>query len=145
MDNLSKEKRSKVMSAIRSKDTKPEIALREALKSKGLKFVTYYGSEKIDVAFPTEKLAVFIDGCFWHACPIHSHPIGTNEEYWRKKLEKNKERDILKTEKLETEGWIVLRFWEHELKDVDLITKRILKTLKTNALFLEINKKAYQR
>lgn len=129
MDNISKEKRSKIMSSIHSKDTKPEITLRDALSAKGLKFETNYGSEKIDIAFPTDKLAIFIDGCFWHGCPIHSHKIGTNEAYWQAKLQKNKERDKIKTAKLKSEGWIVLRFWEHELTDIDTVVSKIQKSL----------------
>jgi DNA mismatch endonuclease (patch repair protein) len=129
LDNISKEKRSKIMSSIHSKDTKPEITLRDALSAKGLKFETNYGSEKIDIAFPTDKLAIFIDGCFWHGCPIHSHKIGTNEAYWQAKLQKNKERDKIKTAKLKSEGWIVLRFWEHELTDIDTVVSKIQKSL----------------
>ncbi len=117
------------MSSIHSKDTKPEITLRDALSAKGLKFETNYGSEKIDIAFPTDKLAIFIDGCFWHGCPIHSHKIGTNEAYWQAKLQKNKERDKIKTAKLKSEGWIVLRFWEHELTDIDTVVSKIQKSL----------------
>jgi len=126
MDNISKEKRSKIMAAIHSKNTKPEIVLREALSAKGLQYETYWGPERIDIAFPFEMIAVFVDGCFWHGCPIHSHKIGTNEAYWQQKLEKNKERDKLKNEKLKSEGWRVLRFWEHELSDMDSVLNTIL-------------------
>jgi DNA mismatch endonuclease, patch repair protein len=129
LDNISKEKRSKIMSAIHSKNTKPEIMLGNALKEKGSRFETNYSSEKIDIAFPEEKIAVFIDGCFWHSCPIHSHKITTNETYWQTKLEKNKERDRIKTKELEAKGWVVLRFWEHELEDISCVIKRIEETL----------------
>jgi DNA mismatch endonuclease (patch repair protein) len=117
------------MAAIHSKDTKPELILRDALSAKGLKFEANYCTEKIDIAFPTQKIAVFVDGCFWHGCPIHSHKITTNEAYWRPKLEKNKERDKLKTGKLKTQGWAVLRFWEHELTDLDFVVNKIQKAL----------------
>jgi DNA mismatch endonuclease (patch repair protein) len=113
------------MAAIHSKNTKPEIILKEALSAKGLKYEMHYGSDKIDMAFPSEKIAVFVDGCFWHGCPIHSHRIGTNEAYWQPKLEKNKERDKLKSEKLTMEGWTVLRFWEHDLSNIRSIVNRI--------------------
>ena len=130
MDNLSTEKRSKVMASIHSKDTKPELLLRDALLSKGLKFDTNYGKDKIDIAFPDQKVAVFVDGCFWHGCPLHSHKIGTNEAYWNPKLERNKERDKQKTETLKAQGWTVMRFWEHELTDLDAVVVQIQNALK---------------
>jgi DNA mismatch endonuclease (patch repair protein) len=129
MDNLTKEKRSKVMAAIRSKDTVPEVTLRKALWHRGFRFRVQYGKSKIDIAFPKHKVAIFIDGCFWHGCPIHSHKIGTNVGYWQPKLEKNIARDKLKTAGLEAEGWVVLRFWEHELTCINPIIAKILSTL----------------
>ncbi len=129
MDNLTKEKRSKVMAAIHSKDTVPEVTLRKALWQRGLRFRIQYGKNKIDIAFPKKKVAIFVDGCFWHGCPLHSHKIGTNEAYWQPKLEKNKTRDKSKTDELEAEGWVVLRFWEHELIAIDLVVQRVLDTL----------------
>jgi DNA mismatch endonuclease (patch repair protein) len=129
LDFVTKEKRSKIMAAIHSKDTVPEVTLRKALWAKGLRFWVQYEKEKIDVAFPAKKVAVFVDGCFWHGCPIHSHKITTNETYWKPKLGKNKERDKVKTEKLKTEGWTVLRFWEHELTNLDAVVNKIQETL----------------
>lgn len=117
MDKISKEKRSKIMASIHSKNTRPEIALRNALSSKQLRFETSYGKEKIDIAFPSAKLAIFVDGCFWHGCPVHSHLPTTRTEYWEPKLRKNVERDKAQNERLKNEGWLVLRFWEHELGD----------------------------
>ena len=119
VDRISKEKRSQIMSAIRSKDTKPEITLRKALWSRGLRYRIQYGKEKIDIAFPSKKLAIFVDGCFWHSCPIHSHIPKENTKYWIPKLKKNKERDKAKKERLTKDGWQVIRFWEHELADID--------------------------
>ncbi|MCW3998850.1 MAG: very short patch repair endonuclease [Candidatus Bathyarchaeota archaeon] len=130
MDNLTKEKRSKVMASIHSKDTLPEVLLRKALWRRGFRFRVQYGRSKIDIAFPKQRVAVFVDGCFWHGCPIHSHKIGTNVGYWQPKLEKNKERDKVKTAKLADEGWVVLRFWEHELASVDSVVEKIAKTIK---------------
>jgi DNA mismatch endonuclease, patch repair protein len=121
------------MSGIHSENTKPEIELRKALWAKGMRFRKYYGKEKIDVAFPKLKIAVFVDGCFWHGCPIHSHIPKSNEKYWIPKLKKNIERDYAKNERLETEGWKVLRFWEHELTDKEEITGRIESELKERA------------
>lgn len=117
------------MAAIHSKDTKPELILRDALLAKGLNFENNYCAYKIDIAFPDQKIAVFVDGCFWHGCPTHSHKIGTNEAYWQPKLEKNRERDKIKTAKLKAEGWVVMRFWEHELTDAEQVVRQIQKAL----------------
>jgi DNA mismatch endonuclease, patch repair protein len=105
------------MAAIRSKDTKPELTLRRALWRRGLRYRIQFGQEKIDIAFKKEKLAIFIDGCFWHSCPKHSHIPKTHQVYWIPKLSNNKRRDLEKTSRLVKSGWIVMRFWEHELKD----------------------------
>ena len=129
VDRFSKEKRSRIMSAIRSKNTKPELALRSALWAEGLRFRIHYGEEKIDIAFPSKKLAIFVDGCFWHGCPIHSHIPKTNQDYWRPKLKKNLERDAAKNERLKKIGWKVKRFWEHELVDMESVKKEILTAL----------------
>ena len=117
------------MSSIHSKDTKPELILRDALVIRNLNFKTYYGVEKIDMAFPEQKIAVFVDGCFWHGCPIHSHKITTNQIYWQTKLARNKERDKQKTEKLRNQGWVVMRFWEHELSDISTVVNKIQQML----------------
>lgn len=133
MDRISKQKRSKIMSAIHSKNTKPEITLRKALWSKGLKYRIHYGKEMIDIAFPTKRLAIFMDGCFWHGCPIHSHIPESNREYWLPKLKKNIERDAAKNEQLRIKGWQVMRFWEHELSDIDVILRKIQNALEASA------------
>jgi len=103
------------MSAIRSKHTAPEIAFRKALRRKGIAYKLHYGKAKIDIAIPSKKLAIFIDGCFWHGCPKHSHKPKTNRAYWLPKLRKNKQRDKAKTAKLKAAGWKVIRFWEHDV------------------------------
>jgi len=118
------------MSAIRSENTKPEVELRKALWANGLRFRKYYGKEKIDIAFPKQKIAVFVDGCFWHGCPIHSHLPKSNRKYWIPKLKKNIERDIAKNDRLEEDGWKVLRFWEHKLINKEEIIRQIESQLK---------------
>lgn len=132
VDRISEEARSRIMSAIRSKNTKPELNLRKALWSEGMRFRIHYGKEKIDIAFPSKKLAIFVDGCFWHGCPKHSHIPKTNKEYWVPKLKKNIERSKAKDERLKANGWNVLHFWEHEL----------VNTLKPIGSILEAIKKA---
>ena len=108
--------RSRAMSKIKSKDTSPEMALRKALWHSGTRYRVQYGKEKIDIAFPGEKVAVFVDGCFWHSCPIHGHIPRSNIGYWKPKLEKNIERAVAKDIRLEGAGWKVLHFWEHDAK-----------------------------
>jgi len=130
LDRITKEQRSKIMSAIRSKNTKPEIVLRKALWERDLRFRIYYCKEKIDIAFPSKKVAIFVDGCFWHGCPIHSRLPRSNEEYWHPKLKKNIERDKEKTKRLEADGWQVLRFWEHELREIENVLAKIHLSLK---------------
>lgn len=125
MDRITREKRSRIMASIRSVDTKPEINLRKALWARGLRFRIHYGKEKIDIAFPHKKLAIFIDGCFWHGCPIHAHMPKSHEEYWLPKLKKNIERDKSKNERLRNEGWRIMRFWEHELVNINEVVDKI--------------------
>lgn len=67
-----------------------------------------------DVAFPTQRIAVFIDGCYWHACPEHGTKAARNADYWSEKLARNVARDAETTSRLQDAGWTVLRFWEHE-------------------------------
>jgi DNA mismatch endonuclease (patch repair protein) len=114
-DNLSREKRSRIMSTIRGKNTKSELALKEVLTS--LHF-TYqpkgiYGNP--DFANRKEKVAIFIDGCFWHGCRKHFKLPTSNEEFWRKKIERNIRRDREVTRSLRRDGWRVIRVWEHDL------------------------------
>ncbi|MEV0318861.1 DNA mismatch endonuclease Vsr [Streptomyces sp. NPDC050658] len=105
------------MTNTKRRDTKPELALRSALHSMGLRFkvdLAVEGNRRIDVAFPTERVAVYVDGCFWHACPVHGTTPKQNREWWATKLAANKARDLAATEDLEAAGWLVLRFWEHD-------------------------------
>ena len=123
VDKISREKRSQLMSAIHSTDTVPELKLRKALFAKGYRYRVHYGKNKIDVAFPSKKVAVFVDGCFWHGCPIHSHIPKSNQEYWIPKLQGNVRRDKLTNDVLTYNGWVVLRFWEHELERSEGVEK----------------------
>lgn len=106
------------MSAARRKDTKPELDLRRILHARGLRYrVTYPvpGARRrtIDVAFTRSKVAVFVDGCFWHGCPEHATQPRANSAWWRQKLDGNMARDAGTDKILADQGWIVLRFWEH--------------------------------
>lgn len=98
--------------------TAPELALRRALHASGLRYRVGYPvpglpRRTIDIAFTGKKLAVFIDGCFWHGCPEHFVPPKNNADWWHNKIQKNIERDAETTDHLEDLGWRVIRFWEH--------------------------------
>lgn len=117
-DVLTPEQRRLNMSRIRGKNTKPEKLLRSALHLRGLRFRIHRkelpGSP--DIVFPREKVAVFVDGCFWHGCPIHSVKPKTNKKFWLEKIEGNCIRDKRNRVALKKLGWKVIRVWEHELK-----------------------------
>lgn len=118
MDNLSPEIRRKNMQNIRSTNTKIEILIRRELFKIGLRFRKNVSKieGKPDIVFPKQKVAVFLDSCFWHSCPYHSNIPDTNKPYWINKLKRNKKRDKEVNKKLKKDGWKVLRFWEHSIK-----------------------------
>jgi DNA mismatch endonuclease, patch repair protein len=108
------------MRAIRRTDTKPELALRRALHRMGYRFrkdhrLDLDGGRRVrpDIAFTARKVAVFVDGCFWHACPEHGSKPSVNQGYWNPKLSRNVERDRVADSALEQAGWRVIRLWEH--------------------------------
>jgi DNA mismatch endonuclease, patch repair protein len=107
------------MQSNRSRDTAPEVALRSALHRRGFRFRKHVRPVPgvactVDVLFPTERLALFIDGCYWHSCPQHASSPITNGDWWRAKLAATRERDLRNTQTLNDAGWTVLRIWEHE-------------------------------
>lgn len=108
--------RSEIMKRVKQKNTAAELALRSALHGLGLRYRLHRRIEGVvvDVVFPTAKVAVFVDGCFWHGCPLHATFPKSNQSYWLPKLAENKERDQRQSEKLSTTGWTVIRLWEHE-------------------------------
>jgi DNA mismatch endonuclease (patch repair protein) len=121
---------TKIGKGNRRTETKPEILLRSALHARGLRFRKDYpirvpGRRPIraDVVFTKAKVAVFVDGCFWHGCPEHQTTPKSNPDYWVPKLKRNVERDREVDEALAHAGWQVLRIWEHE--DVGRSAKRI--------------------
>jgi DNA mismatch endonuclease (patch repair protein) len=107
------------MSKQRRRDTAPEVQIRRLLHAAGLRFrvtmpVPGMTRRSIDVAFTRVKVAVFVDGCFWHLCPEHATSPASNSEWWAAKLAKNRSRDLATNTHLESEGWTVVRVWEHE-------------------------------
>jgi DNA mismatch endonuclease (patch repair protein) len=119
------------MASIRRRDTKPEMRVRSLLHAQGMRFrvdvpirVDDGRPVRPDIVFSRARLAVFIDGCFWHGCPQHGRRPGVqNGHYWGPKIDGNIERDLRHTQALMDAGWTVLRFWEHEL--VDTVAREI--------------------
>ena len=131
-DVHTKQQRSYNMSRIRGKDTKPEVRLRKHLWSKGVRGyrVSYKLAGKPDIAFPKYRVAVFVDGCYWHKCPQCFQRPETNKEFWEMKLDRNVERDQEVNSTLQSDGWTVLRFWEHRVrKDVSSCSREIKNAL----------------
>jgi DNA mismatch endonuclease (patch repair protein) len=112
------------MRANRKRDTGPEMRLRRWLHARGLRYRVNYvihtddgRMARPDIALPSRRLAVFIDGCFWHGCSAHGTNPRTNSVYWTAKIDGNKSRDLRDNEALRESGWVVLRIWEHEAAD----------------------------
>ena len=121
MDDMTKEQRRQNMQHIRSIDTKPEVRLRKALWHLGIRYRKNYTAlpGKPDIVLTKQKIAIFVDGDFWHARNHQDHPgeqIASNKEYWTKKLTRNVERDKEINDALTEQGWLVLRFWENDIK-----------------------------
>ncbi|MGH8920963.1 MAG: very short patch repair endonuclease [Actinomycetes bacterium] len=122
------------MSRQRRRDTAPELALRRHLHARGLRYrVTWpipgLPRRTVDIAFTRARLAVFVDGCFWHGCPEHATYPSANGAWWAAKLAMNQQRDRTTTEHLESAGWTVVRVWEHE--NPDHIASRISDLVRT--------------
>ncbi|WP_255632281.1 very short patch repair endonuclease [Amycolatopsis sp. TNS106] len=122
------------MSANRRSDTKPEIALRKALHQLGFRYRKDHRLDlptgvrvRPDIVFIRRKIAVFVDGCFWHVCPEHGREPTRNEWYWTPKLRRNIERDRLADTALADAGWRVVRIWEHE--DVQIAVDKVRKVV----------------
>jgi DNA mismatch endonuclease, patch repair protein len=120
------------MSAQRRRDTKPEIALRRELHRRGLRYFVDRAPVKgvrrrADLVFPRRKVAVFVDGCFWHSCPQHATFPKNNAQWWTDKLAANVVRDRDTDARLAEQGWTVIRVWEHE--DPLVAAERVLKAL----------------
>jgi DNA mismatch endonuclease, patch repair protein len=109
---------SRRMSRQRTKDTALELAVRQILHRAGLRYRVHYPvpgipRRSIDIAFTKQRIAVFIDGCFWHGCHLHRNIPASNRAAWELKIGTNRERDRHSEQHLMSSGWTVLRFWEH--------------------------------
>ncbi len=111
--------RSEHMARIRSINTGPEMRLRSHLWARGLRYRLHRTTPvgRPDLVFPGSRVAVYVDGCFWHGCPLHYVAPRTKRSFWASKLAKNVERDRLQTLGLEKRGWTVIRVWEHEVDE----------------------------
>jgi DNA mismatch endonuclease, patch repair protein len=117
------------MQGNKSRDTLPELAVRRLLHAAGLRYRVAHRPEPslrrtADIVFTRQRVAVFIDGCYWHACPEHGTAARSNASYWSAKLEHNVTRDADTTARLEKADWTVLRFWEHE--DPTEVTAKVI-------------------
>lgn len=121
-----------VMTANKSRDTKPERLLRSILYRQGLRYRVNARPlpdlrRTADLVFPKAQVAVFVDGCYWHGCPEHYRPARKRSEFWREKIQGNRARDADTDARLREQGWTVVRIWEHE--DADAAAAKVIGAL----------------
>ena len=126
----------KRMLAAKPRDTAPEKAIRSAIHHRGLRFRIDVRpikelNRRADIVFRSAKVAVFVDGCFWHGCPIHGTQAKANAEFWHLKIKQNQKRDADTTQRLEQAGWKVIRVWEHD--DPVEAAEKIYNAIKNNS------------
>ena len=125
------------MSNTRGTDTGPEMAVRRALHRRGMRYRVNFPpvpglKRTADIVFTRQRIAVLIDGCFWHGCPTHYRPaMGNRSKFWASKIEENRRRDRESSEAFEADGWRVFRFWEHE--NVDRVAESVLAAVREAA------------
>lgn len=120
MDKYPKEKRSEIMSTVKSSGTKLEVAFCTELEKQGIS--SFQRNQKDifghpDLVFEKEKIVIFIDSCFWHGCRNHLRMPSSRQIYWIDKIKRNRKRDKSVTSELRKEGWMVFRIWEHSIKN----------------------------
>ena len=124
---------SKIMSKIRGKHTQPELALRRSLRELGLVGYRLHWNKapgRPDIAYPQRKVAIFVNGCFWHQCPYCRPPMPKSHvSFWKKKFQRNRERDVAKVRALKANGWKVLTCWECQIKKDSRSCVRKVKSL----------------
>ena len=124
----------RVMQGNRRRDTAPELAVRRALHARGLRYrvdwpLPFDRRRKADIAFTKAKVVVFVDGCYWHGCPLHYSEPSVNTAYWSAKIARNVSRDRDTDVRLKSAGWTVLRYWEHE--DVSDVARAVMATVRS--------------
>src|ERR1700685_288857 len=128
VDVFTRQKRSEIMSRIKGKGNRAtELRLIALFRTYGIRgwrrHAPVFG--KPDFVFPALRIAVFVDGCFWHGCPIHGSVPGSNRAFWEEKLSRNRYRDRLVNKKLRGLGWKSVRVWQHELSRPDKVARRL--------------------
>ncbi len=131
-DKVSKQKRSEIMSKVKSKDSKIEIDFRKAIWRAGLRYrknpPKYFG--KPDLVLKKYKTVIFVDSCFWHGCKKHCRLPATRKKYWTEKIERNRKRDQEVNCYYRKIGWKIIRVWEHEIKNsLKETIKKVIKFL----------------
>jgi len=132
MDTVSKKKRSKIMSLIKSKETNLEKSVWGILSKNGIRYrknsSKYFG--KPDIIIAPKKLAIFIDSCFWHGCKKHCRMPEANHGYWANKINNNKKRDKLVNNYYKKTAWRIIRIWEHDInKNYKKLVSKIIETI----------------
>lgn len=130
----SSEQTRRSMIGNRSRDTRPELAVRSLVHAAGLRYRVDFSPLsdrrrlRADLVFTRSRVAIFIDGCFWHGCPDHHTVAKTNADFWAMKVARNRVRDDETNVSLREAGWTVLRFWEHE--PAVIVAERIIATVR---------------
>ena len=135
-DRITREQRSQVMKSIKGQSLL-ENEVSKALWHKGVRFRknvrSLFGNP--DISIKKYKIVIFIDSCFWHACPIHGNTPKSNTDFWSDKLKRNKERDLEVNAYYKDKGWSVIRIWEHELKDdFDGVIEKLIQVIQEKEL-----------
>jgi DNA mismatch endonuclease (patch repair protein) len=131
-DMFSRKQRSEIMSRVKGRDNKATelrlIHIFRKFRIRGWRRrVAIFGNP--DFVFPTARIAVFVDGCFWHGCPVHGSVPASNHMFWARKLDRNKKRDRVVRRGLKASGWRVLRIWQHELREPNKVARRLNRLL----------------
>ena len=133
MDRVSPKKRSEIMQAIKSRDSKMELFFRKELSKRGLRYRKHVSRlpGKPDIVFVKKRAAIFLDSCFWHGCKKHCRLPASNKRYWIEKIERNKKRDKFVNKKYDGMGWKILRVWEHDINaNTDAVVSKIVRKAK---------------
>lgn len=143
IDVLNARQRSYCMSKIKGKNTKPEVVLRKAIWNLGYRYrLQTKLAGRPDLIFSPYKVVVFVDGCFWHKCPAHFVQPKTRPEFWKNKINSNAARDRRNNEILQSEGWKVVRIWEHEInQSIEDSVARVVDALESQRVALRVKVK----
>ncbi len=134
MDRVRPEVRSRIMSNIRRSDTRPELEMKKMLRGLYLRYHPQLSGNP-DFACKTKKIAIFVDGCFWHKCPSCFRPPKSHKRYWGSKINGNIKRDRKINAQYRKNGWKVIRVWEHQLcNNRDIIVKMILREIENSSI-----------